>query len=109
MSISEKVVENIKAYIKIRKDLVLNKISSDGKPGFDIKGTRTRALIALGLVSFFWGTTWIASREGVKYMPALQLASIRQSSVVLPSNLFAAKRKGFSQGKDWITILILTS
>ena len=36
------------------------------------------ALVALGLVCFLWGTTWIASRQGVKYMPALQLAAIRQ-------------------------------
>ena len=35
-------------------------------------------IIALCWVSFFWGTTWIASKEGVKHMPALQLVAIRQ-------------------------------
>ena len=36
------------------------------------KGTRAKAIFALALVCFFWGTTWIASKEGVRYMPALQ-------------------------------------
>ena len=35
-------------------------------------------IIALCFVCFFWGTTWIASKEGVRHMPALQLAAIRQ-------------------------------
>src|SRR6476469_8581420 len=50
------------------------------KPHALIKGwsRRTKALTALALVCFFWGTTWIASRKGVQYMPALQLAGIRQ-------------------------------
>jgi drug/metabolite transporter (DMT)-like permease len=32
----------------------------------------------VALVSFFWGTTWLASKKGVEHMPALQLAGIRQ-------------------------------
>lgn len=39
---------------------------------------KTRALVAVGLVSFFWGTTWLASKKGVEHLPALQLAGIRQ-------------------------------
>jgi drug/metabolite transporter (DMT)-like permease len=39
---------------------------------------RTKALFAVGLVSFLWGTTWLASKRGVSYMPALQLSGIRQ-------------------------------
>src|SRR5213083_1762991 len=42
------------------------------------KGTRAKALFALSMVCFLWGTTWLASKQGVKYMPALQLAGIRQ-------------------------------
>ncbi|MGL6269850.1 MAG: hypothetical protein ACRC2O_18095, partial [Chitinophagaceae bacterium] len=38
---------------------------------------KTRALFAVGLVSIFWGTTWLASKKGVEHMPALQLAGIR--------------------------------
>ena len=39
---------------------------------------KTKALIAVGVVSFFWGTTWLASKKGVQYMPALEMAGIRQ-------------------------------
>ncbi|MGN6435619.1 MAG: DMT family transporter [Agriterribacter sp.] len=39
---------------------------------------RTRALLAVGVVCIFWGTTWLASKKGVRYMPALQLAGLRQ-------------------------------
>jgi len=37
-----------------------------------------KAYIALGLVSFFWGTTYIASRVGAQHMPGLFLSGIRQ-------------------------------
>ena len=37
-----------------------------------------KAYIALGLVSFFWGTTYIASRIGAQHMPGLFVAGIRQ-------------------------------
>lgn len=39
---------------------------------------RTKALVAVGIVCFFWGTTWLASKKGVQYMPPLQLAALRQ-------------------------------
>lgn len=42
------------------------------------KGTRTKAIFALAAICFLWGTTWIASRQGVQHMPALQLAGMRQ-------------------------------
>jgi drug/metabolite transporter (DMT)-like permease len=37
-----------------------------------------KAYIALGLVSFFWGTTYIATRFGAQHMPGLFLSGIRQ-------------------------------
>ena len=37
-----------------------------------------KAYIALGLVSFFWGTTYIAARIGTQHMPGLFVAGIRQ-------------------------------
>jgi len=71
--------------------------------------TRTKALIALGLVSFFWGTTWIASREGVKYMPALQLAAIRQFiGGMVYVIFFISKGRSIPRGREWITVLMLT-
>jgi len=42
------------------------------------KSEKTKALFAVGVVSFFWGTTWLASKKGVEQMPALQLSGIRQ-------------------------------
>lgn len=41
------------------------------------KETRN-AYIALGLVSFFWGTTYVASRIGAQDMPGLFMAGLRQ-------------------------------
>ena len=37
-----------------------------------------RAYIALGLVSFFWGTTYVVSRVGAQQMPGLYIAGLRQ-------------------------------
>lgn len=50
------------------------------------KETRN-AYIALGLVSFFWGTTYIAARIGAQEMPGLYVAGIRQflSGLILVS------------------------
>ncbi|MBL7743155.1 MAG: EamA family transporter [Chitinophagaceae bacterium] len=37
-----------------------------------------KAYFALGIVSFFWGTTYIASRIGAQHMPGLFVSGIRQ-------------------------------
>jgi drug/metabolite transporter (DMT)-like permease len=37
-----------------------------------------KAYLALTVTSIVWGTTWVASKMGVKHMPAFELASIRQ-------------------------------
>lgn len=37
-----------------------------------------KAYIALGLVSFFWGTTYIAARVGAQHMPGLFISGLRQ-------------------------------
>jgi drug/metabolite transporter (DMT)-like permease len=73
------------------------------------KGTRAKALFALALVCFFWGTTWIASKEGVKHMPALQLAGIRQLIAgALYVGFFLYKKVPLPKGKEWIPILVLS-
>ena len=43
-----------------------------------MKKELTKAYIALGLVSFFWGTTYIATRIGTREMPGLFVSGIRQ-------------------------------
>lgn len=66
-------------------------------------------ILALCWVSFFWGTTWLASKEGVKHMPALQLAGIRQfiaGSLYL--TFFLIKKTPWPKGKQWKSIIILS-
>ena len=66
-------------------------------------------ILALCWVSFFWGTTWIASKEGVKHMPALQLAAIRQFiGGLLYISFFLFKKTPWPKGKQWKTIIILS-
>jgi drug/metabolite transporter (DMT)-like permease len=43
-----------------------------------MKKELNKAYIALGIVSFFWGTTYIATRIGAQHMPGLFVSGIRQ-------------------------------
>src|SRR5688572_25864042 len=73
------------------------------------RGRRAKALFALLLVCFFWGTTWIASKQAVHYMHPLQMAGIRQllgGTCYIVFFLF--KGTPWPKGRDWITILILS-
>jgi drug/metabolite transporter (DMT)-like permease len=73
------------------------------------KGTKAKAVFALALVCFFWGTTWVASKAGVTYMPALQLAGIRQLLGGLCFIIFFLyKGETWPKGKEWRTIFILS-
>ncbi len=66
-------------------------------------------ILALCWISFFWGTTWIASKEGVKHMPALQLAAIRQFLAgLLYLAFFIYKKAPWPNKKQWRTIVILS-
>ncbi len=38
----------------------------------------TKAYLALGMISVFWGSTWVVSKIGVQGVPGLQLSYIRQ-------------------------------
>lgn len=73
------------------------------------KGTRAKAIFALALVCILWGTTWIASKEGVRRMPALQLAGIRQLIAgILYVGFFLYKKWALPKGKEWIPVLVLS-
>lgn len=76
---------------------------------FRSHGKKAKAIIALALVCFFWGTTWVASKEGVRHMPALQLAGIRQ---LIGGTCYVAfflfKGAALPRGRQWIPILILS-
>lgn len=66
-------------------------------------------IMALCWVSFFWGTTWLASKEGVKHMPTLQLATIRQFvGGLIYVVYFMLKKQPWPKGKQWRTILVLS-
>ncbi|WP_235893225.1 DMT family transporter [Flavobacterium franklandianum] len=80
------------------KNAFLSKINAIGLP-----------ILALCWVSFFWGTTWLASKEGVKHMPALQLAGIRQFiGGILYVGFFLYKKTPWPKGKQWKAIIILS-
>ena len=80
------------------KNAVSSKLSKIGLP-----------ILALCWISFFWGTTWIASKEGVKHMPALQLVAIRQFlGGFLYIAYFLLKKAPWPKGKQWKTIIILS-
>lgn len=65
-------------------------------------------ILALAWVSFFWGTTWIASKEGVRYIPGIQMAAIRQFiSGLLYIGFFLLIKAPWPKGKQWKTIVIL--
>lgn len=69
-----------------------------------------KPMLALIWVCFFWGTTWIASKEGVKYIPAIQMCAIRQ---VLGGSIyllyFVYTKHPWPKGKQWVTIVILSA
>lgn len=72
------------------------------------KGNERKALLALAMVCFFWGTTWIASKEGVRHMPPLQMAGIRQLLGGLCFVVFFILRgAAFPKGKEWNSVLAL--
>ena len=74
------------------------------------KGTRAKAIFALSLVCILWGTTWLASKQGVIYIPdALQMAGIRQFlGGVCYVGFFLYKRMPLPKGKEWIPIIVLS-
>ena len=70
---------------------------------------KTTAFIALIALCFLWGTTWVASKLAIRYMPALQMAAIRQllaGSIFL--FFFIFKKTEWPRGKEWINIVVLS-
>ncbi|HEX2607472.1 MAG TPA: EamA family transporter [Flavisolibacter sp.] len=70
---------------------------------------KVKAYFALAMVCFFWGTTWLASRQAVLHMPALQMAGMRQliggSCYVL---FFLYKGATWPTRREWGSILVLS-
>jgi drug/metabolite transporter (DMT)-like permease len=74
------------------------------------KGRRAKAIFALIVVCILWGTTWLASKQGVKYMPdGLQMAGIRQLlGGICYVSYFLFKGAALPKGKEWIPIIVLS-
>ena len=73
------------------------------------QGTKGKAILALVVVCLFWGLIWIASKIGVDYMPALQLAGMRQfiaGSIYV--SYFLIRKEKLPQGKQWRSVIILS-
>ena len=71
--------------------------------------TRLKAILALAVVCFLWGTTWIASKQGVLHMPALQLAGIRQLMAGLVYIIyFISIGAEWPRGREWYAIGVLS-
>ncbi|MBC7948568.1 MAG: EamA family transporter [Chitinophagaceae bacterium] len=75
------------------------------------KGTRVKAIFALALVCFFWGTTWIAAKEAVRNdrIHPLYMSAIRQLLGGLCFLFFfISKGQRWPKGKEWNIILVLS-
>lgn len=63
-----------------------------------MKKSNTNAYMALVVVSIFWGTTYLASRIGVRHMHGLMLAGLRQSIAgILLTGFFLLKGYKFPE------------
>jgi len=72
------------------------------------KGSKAKAVFCLALVCLFWGTTWIASKQGILYMPPLQLAGMRQFlGGMCYVIFFTIRREKWPTRRQWQTIIIL--
>jgi len=74
------------------------------------RGRKAKAYIALAIVCFFWGTTWLASKEAVRHVPySLQIAGLRQllggTCYVI---FFIIKGATWPKGKEWRFIIVLS-
>lgn len=70
--------------------------------------TKQKAYIALATTSLLWGTTWVAMKFGIKQMPPLQMAGIRQ---FLAGSLFVffftIKGIALPKAKEWLRLLVM--
>ena len=72
-----------------------------------MKKDKRKAYIALALVSFFWGTTYLAARISTEHIPGFFVAAVRQfvSGAVLVA-YFKTSGLAWPDKKSWIKIAI---
>ena len=86
------------AYYKVFQKYIKHQKNAIGLP-----------VLALFWISFFWGTTWIASKEGVKHMPPMQLVALLQLFGGLCYLLyFLYQKHPWPNKRQWRTILVLS-
>lgn len=72
-------------------------------------GQRKKAMLALGAVCILWGTTWVASKQGVLHMPPLQLSGTRQLLAgIIYIIYFTSKGATWPKGREWYIIGVLS-
>lgn len=79
------LMAKISSFKKVFRSDALNGLSILNPKRIMDNSARSKAFIALATVSIIWGTTWVASKYGTKYLSGLQLAAIRQ---ILAGSLF---------------------
>jgi drug/metabolite transporter (DMT)-like permease len=91
-----------KYFVAQPQNLIVNMLSN--------KTTKQKALWALAWVCFFWGTTWLASKQAVNDgVTGIQVAGMRQIIAgLLYIAFFTAKKQAWPKGKQWATIVILS-
>ncbi len=74
------------------------------QPSYKAKG-----YFALFITSFFWGTTWVASKIGVSELPALQMAAIRQfiAGAVFLSFFLFFKRIALPTARQFLWLFVM--
>jgi drug/metabolite transporter (DMT)-like permease len=72
-----------------------------------MKREQRKAYVALALVSFFWGTTYLASKISAHYMPGLFVAGVRQfiSGLILVG-YFKSAGYAWPDKKSWAKIAV---
>lgn len=68
-----------------------------------------KAYLALLVVCFVWGVSWVGTKEAVKYMPPIQMVGVRQIIAGLCYVLFFVfKGAALPKKKEWYPILLLS-
>ncbi|MBS1495318.1 MAG: EamA family transporter [Bacteroidetes bacterium] len=70
-----------------------------------------KGYLALVITSFFWGTTWVASKIGISSIPALQMAAIRQllAGIILVAYFITVKKFPLPTSRQfgWLTVMAM--
>jgi drug/metabolite transporter (DMT)-like permease len=72
-----------------------------------MKSETRKAYIALALVSFFWGTTYLAARISAQHIPGLFVSGVRQFiSGLIMVGFFKSRGYQWPDKKSWVKIAV---